>query len=101
LQSETGLPDGIFYIKPKILIWVNFGWGNNGRCWYILWPFGQFYGHLVNFMAIWLILWSFVKLYGYFVYFYRFGYCTKKNSDLKNNEEIQRPVVRNLTPWEI
>jgi hypothetical protein len=24
--------------------------------WYILWPFGIFYGHLVYFMAIWYIL---------------------------------------------
>jgi hypothetical protein len=27
--------------------------------WYILWPFGIFYGHLVYFMAIWYILWPF------------------------------------------
>jgi hypothetical protein len=27
--------------------------------WYILWPFGMFYGHLVCFMAIWYILWLF------------------------------------------
>jgi hypothetical protein len=26
--------------------------------WYILWPFGIFYGHLVYFMAIWYIVWS-------------------------------------------
>jgi hypothetical protein len=33
--------------KPKIIIWVNFGDPLNGKCWYILWPFGIFYGHLV------------------------------------------------------
>jgi hypothetical protein len=27
--------------------------------WYILWPFGIFYAHLVYFMAIWYILWPF------------------------------------------
>jgi hypothetical protein len=31
----------------------------NRRCWYILWPFGQFSGHFVYFMALKLILWSF------------------------------------------
>jgi hypothetical protein len=34
-----------FYIfKPKLLFWVNLGGSCNGRCWYILWPFGIFYG---------------------------------------------------------
>jgi hypothetical protein len=41
--------------KPKIQIWVNFGGYCNGRFWYILWPFGQFSGHLIYFMAIWYI----------------------------------------------
>jgi hypothetical protein len=27
--------------------------------WHILWSFGRFYGHLVDFMVIWYILWSF------------------------------------------
>jgi hypothetical protein len=27
--------------------------------WYILWPFGIFYRHLVYFIAIWYILWLF------------------------------------------
>jgi hypothetical protein len=31
----------------------------NGRCWFILWPFGQFSRHLLYFMAIWYALWSF------------------------------------------
>jgi hypothetical protein len=47
------------YFKTKNPFWVNCG----GSCiiiyWYILWPFGEFYGHLVNFMAIWCTLWSF------------------------------------------
>jgi hypothetical protein len=41
-----------FVFKPKIPIWVNFGGSCNGSCWYILWPFGLFYGHLVYFVAI-------------------------------------------------
>jgi hypothetical protein len=44
------------YFNTKIPLLGNFWVSCNGRCWYILWPFGQFYGHLVNFMAIWYIL---------------------------------------------
>jgi hypothetical protein len=50
-----------FVFKPKI--WVNFGGPCNGRYWYILWPFGLFYGNLVYFVAIWYIL----RLFGYVV----------------------------------
>jgi hypothetical protein len=42
-----------YIFQPKIPIWVNFGGSCNGRCWSILWPFGLFYGHWVNFVAIW------------------------------------------------
>jgi hypothetical protein len=35
-----------FIFKPKIPIWVNFGGPYIGKCLYILWPFGIFYGHL-------------------------------------------------------
>jgi hypothetical protein len=28
----------------------------NGKCWYILWPFGKCYGHLVYFRAIWQVI---------------------------------------------
>jgi hypothetical protein len=31
--------------------------------WYILWPFGIFYGHLVYFMAIWYIFSRFGMLH--------------------------------------
>jgi hypothetical protein len=37
--------------------------------WYILWPFGIFYGHLVYFMVIWYILWSLGIFYGHLLYF--------------------------------
>jgi hypothetical protein len=44
-----------FTFIPKIQIWVNFGRALDGKCWYILWPFGvpslmpflKFHGHLV------------------------------------------------------
>jgi hypothetical protein len=36
---------------PKILIWVYFGEPGNGKCWYTLWPFGIFSGHLVTFIG--------------------------------------------------
>jgi hypothetical protein len=42
--------------------------------WYILWPFGIFYGHLVYFMAIWYILWPFGIFYGHLVYFMAISY---------------------------
>jgi hypothetical protein len=42
--------------------------------WYIFWPFGIFFGHLVYFVAIWYILWPFGIFYGYLVYFSPFWY---------------------------
>jgi hypothetical protein len=36
-----------FIFTPKISIWVNFGGPWNGKCWYILRPFGTLHGHLV------------------------------------------------------
>jgi hypothetical protein len=53
----TGLPDGTYIFKPKIPNWVNFGGSCNGKCWYILWHWVYFYGHLVEFLPIWCILW--------------------------------------------
>jgi hypothetical protein len=38
--------------RPKIPIWVNFGGPCHGRCWRILWPFGQFSGLLLYFTVI-------------------------------------------------
>jgi hypothetical protein len=40
----AGLPDGLFS-KPKIQIWVIYEVPFIGKCWYILWPTGKFYGH--------------------------------------------------------
>jgi hypothetical protein len=57
-----------YFFKPKIPIWVNFGAFRNGRCWYILWPFGLCCGHLVYFVVIWYILWPFGLFYGHLVY---------------------------------
>jgi hypothetical protein len=45
--------------------------------WYILWPFGIFYGHLVYFMAIWYILWPFGIFCGHLVYFMAIGIIGK------------------------
>jgi hypothetical protein len=59
--------------KPKIQIWVNFERPFNGRCWYILWPFGLFQSQLVYFVAIWF-------LWGFFVYFSRFGALHREKS---------------------
>jgi hypothetical protein len=45
------LPDGTYILKPKIPIWLNFGWPwmENGGI-PILWSFGIFYGHWVYFL---------------------------------------------------
>jgi hypothetical protein len=45
------LPDGLFSYQ----IWINFGGPLHGKCWYILWPLGIFYCHLVKFVVIWYI----------------------------------------------
>jgi hypothetical protein len=42
-----------FFQTKKIPIWLYFEGPLSGKCWYILWPFGIFYGHFV-------FLWSFV-----------------------------------------
>jgi hypothetical protein len=59
-----------YIFKTKIPTWVNFGGSCNGRCWYILWTLGLFYGQLVNvfahlvyFMAIWYIFPHFGMFY--------------------------------------
>jgi hypothetical protein len=38
------------YFQTKIAIWVNFGGSCKGICWFILWPFAIFGGHLVYFL---------------------------------------------------
>jgi hypothetical protein len=54
--------------KPKIPTWVNFGRSCNGRCWYILWPFGLFYCHLVYIVSIWymylMVIWYIFPRFG-------------------------------------
>jgi hypothetical protein len=59
--------------------------------WYILWPFGIFYGHLVYFMAIWYILWPFDNLVAtWYTYFPPFG--------ILNIEKSGNPVPNNSSP---
>jgi hypothetical protein len=48
MYLRTGLPDGLFF-RPKIPVWVNFGGPWSGKYWYILRPYGIFYGHLLQF----------------------------------------------------
>jgi hypothetical protein len=67
LQVRPGLPDGMFSDQKSQIVYIleSLGLENVGTytyimvIWYILWPFGIFYGHLVYFMAIWNILWPF------------------------------------------
>jgi hypothetical protein len=37
----------------------------NGKCWYILWPFGIFYYHLVYYVVIWYVFTVLVYFYGF------------------------------------
>jgi hypothetical protein len=62
-----------FIFKPKIPICVKFGGRWNGKFYYIVWPFGIFFGHLVYFMAVWYSLRS---LGIFFLFWYVW---TKKN----------------------
>jgi hypothetical protein len=66
-------------------IWLNFGGPWNGKCWYILWSLGIFYGKLVSFKTIWYIL----SLFG--IYFSRFGMCQVST---KNAQYLTIPFHR-------
>jgi hypothetical protein len=57
-----------FVFKPKIQIWANFGGSCTGRCWFILWTRGPFWGHFLDFMDISYSLW----LFGIFFPFWYF-----------------------------
>jgi hypothetical protein len=52
-------------------MWVNFGGPCYGRCWYILCPFGLFYGHLI-------LLNPFGIFCGNLAYFYPFWYVVPR-----------------------
>jgi hypothetical protein len=41
------------FFHTKKTLWAYFGGIWNLKCWYILWPFGILYGHLVYYMANW------------------------------------------------
>jgi hypothetical protein len=55
LITLWGRVDRWHFLKPKIIIWVNLG-----RCWYILRPFGIFFGH-------------FGIIYGHLIYLWLLG----------------------------
>jgi hypothetical protein len=69
---RSGLPD---VFKPKIQLWVNFGESRTGRCWYILWTLGPFYGLLLHFMDTWYV--QFVVIWYIFP---RFGILYEEKS---------------------
>jgi hypothetical protein len=62
-----------YIFEPKIQIWVNFGGSFNGRCWYILWPFGQFLGHIPS-----IFLQPFGISYGHLLYTFPFWYVVPR-----------------------
>jgi hypothetical protein len=74
--------------KPKIPIWVNFVGSYIGKCLYILWPFGIFYGDLRHFRTIWY------SLYSFGTFFSGFGTMCEERS---GNPALER----NLHPVEI
>jgi hypothetical protein len=45
--------------QTKNKIWEKISGPQIGKCWYSLWPFGIYYGHLVYFVSIWYIFSSF------------------------------------------
>jgi hypothetical protein len=61
VSSEQGCQMEYFHTKNEN--WEGIGMEHFTAIWYSLWPFGIFYGHLVNFMAIWYVL------CGHLVYF--------------------------------
>jgi hypothetical protein len=68
-------------LNQKSQFWANFGGSCNGRCWYIWWPNGPIYGHLVYFVAILEYLMVIYVVY-FVVIWYIFPLlvcCTKKN----------------------
>jgi hypothetical protein len=66
-----------YLFKPKVQIWVNLGGSCNWRWWYILRPFGLYYGHLAYITAIWPILRPFGLFYSHLVYLISIWYILR------------------------
>jgi hypothetical protein len=84
------LPDGIFQIP----IWVHFESSCIGKCWYILWPFNTFYGHLVYLPKQWVYL-----VVIWYIYFPSFGiFYEEKSGNLAvtSRQKQKKPNCRNL-----
>jgi hypothetical protein len=90
LKRRSGRVARWFLFKSKIQICVNFRGSSNGGCWYILCPFGQFFGHLAYVMAIWYIFRPFnIHINGHLVYSPPFWYVMPR--------KIWQPLVRAKT----
>jgi hypothetical protein len=57
-NEQARVARGYIFI-PKLPIWESFGEPWNGKCWYILWPIGIFYGPLKHCTALCNVLWLF------------------------------------------
>jgi hypothetical protein len=57
--------------------------------WYILRPFGIFYGHLVYFTVIWCVLRPFGIFYGHLVYFSPIWYVVPSNPGFHKNKQVK------------
>jgi hypothetical protein len=56
---------------------------------------GIFYRHLAHFTGIWYMLWPFGIFYGYFVYFFRFGMLYQE----KSGNPWPQPLCCKLSEW--
>jgi hypothetical protein len=65
--------------------------------WYILWPFGISNGHLVCLLAIWYILWPYGNFVAIWHVFPRFGILNQEksvNPDSQCKEQNKGPFTR-------
>jgi hypothetical protein len=77
-----------YIFKPKIPIWEKFGGPLNGKCWFSLWSFGTFYGHLVY-------LWAFGNVVIIGSFFTVLVHCVKKNlATLHGKRQGPEPMLR-------
>jgi hypothetical protein len=70
------LPDGLFSNQKESQFGVNIGGSCYGKSWYIVCPFGLFYGHWKYIMAIWYILWQLGIFFPFLVYWIKINLAT-------------------------
>jgi hypothetical protein len=89
-KSAAGLPDGLFS-NQKFQFGKTFSGYRFGKCWYISWTFGTFYGHLGYFMTIWYTVCSFGTFFPVLVS------CTNENLATLERGLNLEPISWHLT----